>query len=490
MVGRKYLIFFALLLVACSSHTAKNDADAVTPDGGDVVDVGTDDFIFIEADEIISDADIPVGCPSLKYYANVKAAGFPFKDGNGKITFCRPGCDTPTENDPQCVKNLWTWINWKRYQEYATGVDTLRECYPWPCELPDMKARRNLHECDRNLASQEYIADMGALYDLKLYKNTVGILMTNPHASKAMTYDVTKDAYTSIAHSGHGVGFHYDRFVFYTTYEDYVNSDTGYGNTYIATAKKNGADYKYEVIYDDAEHMAQFNRPPFVGGKWVLLNVDHAGQGKIEVLYAKVDEWVWHPLKPGQVYEGNIVDNRLTFITDQRQIFVCDLDKLPFDPEKECMRVDRGGETAYQPRLNEENKNQMVYFNAVGDPNMTLVDLSGEKPVYSSLPFTISEPQSTGAYPHQFKGNLILYDEAYMPLDNSRMDYKACFYRVDTKKNYCPTKYTDPFLNRYDMGFNSFDGNYQLWKTPAGTIPVVRDIACYCEKEGVCPFEE
>ncbi|HSA33570.1 MAG TPA: hypothetical protein P5077_07585, partial [bacterium] len=395
----------------------------MTPDGGDVVDVGTDDFIFIEADEIISDADIPVGCPSLKYYANVKAAGFPFKDGNGKITFCRPGCDTPTENDPQCVKNLWTWINWKRYQEYATGVDTLRECYPWPCELPDMKARRNLHECDRNLASQEYIADMGALYDLKLYKNTVGILMTNPHASKAMTYDVTKDAYTSIAHSGHGVGFHYDRFVFYTTYEDYVNSDTGYGNTYIATAKKNGADYKYEVIYDDAEHMAQFNRPPFVGGKWVLLNVDHAGQGKIEVLYAKVDEWVWHPLKPGQVYEGNIVDNRLTFITDQRQIFVCDLDKLPFDPEKECMRVDRGGETAYQPRLNEENKNQMVYFNAVGDPNMTLVDLSGEKPVYSSLPFTISEPQSTGAYPHQFKGNLILYDEAYMPLDNSRMDY-------------------------------------------------------------------
>jgi len=313
--------------------------------------------------------------------------------------------------------------------------------------------------------------------------------MTNPHASKAMAYDVTKDAYSSIAHSGHGVGYHYDRFVFYTTYEDYVNSDTGYGNTYIVTAKRTGSDYKYEVIYDDPEHMAQFSRPPLVGEKWVILNVLHEGQQMMEVVYAKVDEWVWRDLKVGQVGEGNIVGDRAVFIAAQKKIFSCDLDKLPFDPEKECLRIDRVGETAFMPRLNEENKDQLVYFSGVGEYGITLVDLSGEKPQYTLLSVSSSEQQPMGVYPEQFKGDLILYNDKFSPVGTSTEDYKACFYRVDTKKNYCPTKVNKPATNRYDMGFNSFDGNYQLWKTPAGTIAVVRDIACYCEKEGICPFE-
>ena len=93
-----------------------------------------------------------------------------------------------------------------------------------------------------------------------------------------------------------------------------------------------------------------------------------------------------------------------------------------------------------------------------------------------------------GMGPEQFKGNAILYTEAFMPTNSSRQDYKACIYRTDTKKQHCPTK--PSFLDgRYDMGFNSFDGNYQLWKAPASINARFRDISCYCTKEGICPFE-
>ena len=447
------------------------------------------DTVADSPDDAVTDTDTPVGCPSLKYYANVKAAGFPLKDKDGKITFCRPGCDTPTENDPQCTRNLWEWVNWGRYQEYEQGKSDYVECYPWPCVLPGLRAREYTHECDKNITTNSYAVSMAALFDLKIQNGLVGTFMmgssTDQYASHRMnTYDPVRDEFASVGYAFDGA-FAYDRFIFVSGFENWTKE---VGTLYALSAKKVLGGYKYETIYYDDEK-TQFSRSPLIGEKWVVLNLLHRDTTLIEVVYAKVDEWNWRKLRRNKIYEGNIVDNRVTFIDDSRQVFVCDLDKLPFDPEKECLRIDRGGEMAYQPRLNEENKNQLVYFNAADDSNMTLVDLSGEKPAYSSLPFTISEPQSTGAYPHQFKGNLILYDEAFMPLDNSRLDYKACFYRIDKQKNYCPSKYTKPSTSRYDMGFNSFDGNYQLWKTPSGTIAAVRDIACYCEKEGACPFE-
>ncbi len=34
------------------------------------------------------------------------------------------------------------------------------------------------------------------------------------------------------------------------------------------------------------------------------------------------------------------------------------------------------------------------------------------------------------------------------------------------------------------MGFGTFDGDYMLWKIPAGTIPAIRDIKCWCKETG------
>ncbi|HNT28612.1 MAG TPA: hypothetical protein PKH10_10610, partial [bacterium] len=490
---------------ACNLHTAKNDADTVTADDdmshmeGDTLTsddaaVSNDETI----DEVLSDNDAVV-CPDLKVYENVKAAGFPFKDGNGKITFCRPGCDAPTENDPQCTRNLWDWMNWYHYKQYLAGTNTLggsynyKECYPWPCVLPELKSVALTHSpCDRDVTpGADLSADRGTLYDLRVENGMVGGEMKNGGVNtRTLFYDIEKDEFISIASSGTSTGYRAGRLIFYSTANDVMRyPEEGLGNTYIFSAKKTGMGYRYEVIYDDEQHQADFSRPPLVGEKWVVLNIRHRATGSYEVLYSKVDEWTWHSLTYSKVYEGNVVDNYLAFINDNREVYVCDLDKLPYNPAKECIRIDREGEKAYQPRLNEENKNQLVYFAGVGEYGITFVDLSNRTPQYTLLPITPSDPQPLGTYPHQFKGNLILYSELFLPPNEEiREDFKACFYRLDTKKQYCPK--TPAFEDgRYDMGFNSFDGNYQLWKAPASINARFRDIACYCEKEGICPFE-
>ncbi len=434
-------------------------------------------------------------CPDLRVYENVKKAGFPFKDRNGKITFCRPGCDTPTENDPQCVRNIMEWQNWRHYSDYLSGKNGIGynypECYPWPCVLPGVKAQKiSYSPCDRDLTSAAFQADMGTLYDLRVEKEHIGIEMYNAVSMRTLLYSIEKDEFMVISASGTSSGYKNERFIFYlTTNDPNIYRDEGLGLSYILSAKKTATGYRYEVIYDDEEHMAWFSRPPLVGDQWVVLNVEHRATGKNEVVYSKVDEWNWRPLIYSKVYEGNVVNNYLTFINSNREIYVCDLEKLPYDPAKECIRIDRDGENPYRPRLNEENKNQLVYSTGVNGFVLTLVDISKNPPVYEDISITPSDPQSILVGAEQWKGNVLLYVETFMPPnETTRKDYKACFYRIDTKKQYCPT--TPSFKDgRYDMGFNSFDGNYQLWKAPASINARFRDIQCYCAKEGVCPFE-
>ena len=490
-------LFLSLMLsmVACKQETPKNDADTVTADDdmshmeGDTL---TSDDAAVSNDETIDDVlsdNDTVNCPDLKVYENVKASGFPLKDKDGKITFCRPECDTPTENDPQCVRNLWEWRNWQRYQKYKNGTTSYKECYPWPCVLPEMNAYPiSYSECDRDLTISGYSASSGVLYDLRLEKDWIGIEMESTDSFQVIHYDIKKDLYTNVAPNGHALGYRNERFFFYVVFNDYY-TEGEVGFSYILSAKKTTTGYRYEVIYDDEQHQAYFSRPPLVGDKWVVLNVKHRTTGATEVVYSKVDEWKWHPLTYSKVYEGNVVDNRVTFINDNHEIYVCDLDKFPYNPAKDCTRIDRTGEIPSNPRMNEQNKDQLVYYAGVGAYGMTLVDISGTTPAYSLISITPSDPQTMVMGPTQFKGDLILYTEAFMPPnEETREDFKACFYRIDTKKQYCPTKasFKD---GRYDMGFNSFDGNYQLWKAPASINARFRDIACYCEKEGVCPFE-
>ncbi len=434
--------------------------------------------------------DIDELCPDLKVYENVKAAGFPLKDANGKITFCRPGCDTPTDNDPQCARNLWEWVNWGRYQEYKKGTATYKECYPWPCEMPDMKAETvSYSECDKMLSAGGYNSSAAELYTLKIQNGIAGLLMmgasTDDYAShRMMAYDVQKDAFNTVAYSLEG-NHGYGNFIYVSGSEHW--SKLPLEKTYIMASTQKAQGYRQEVIYDDEQHQAQFSRPPFVGEKWIVLNIEHRSNNTLEVKYAKMDEWIWHDLNRQKVYEGSVAGDHLTFIDTYLNIYVCDLTKLPYNPETDCLRIDRDGESVNDPRLNEENPNELVYHD-LNKMVMIHVDISSGIPVYSELSYTMTETISYGAYPDQFKGNIVLYSEIFYN-ETAGKDIKACFYRLDTKKQYCPTKVTDPRVGRYYMVYNSFDDKYLLWKTPLAPLAYIRDLACYCEKEGICPFE-
>ena len=138
---RSFLIVLGLFfLVSCSSSGSSNDSDTVSDADRDTQEPPTvvDEDADKDTDPVDdpdktpdadqdNDSDTPetVECLDLRYNENTIKTPFPFKDANGKPTFCRPGCDTPTENDPQCVRNIWEWDNWEEYQDYLKAQEKI-----------------------------------------------------------------------------------------------------------------------------------------------------------------------------------------------------------------------------------------------------------------------------------------------------------------------------------------------------------------------------
>ena len=308
-----------------------------------------------------------------------------------------------------------------------------------------------------------------------------------PH--RAIEYNVEKDEYKTVAYAPHATGYNYNRFIFYSSSDNILadDFDKEFDHTHVFSAKEiENGDYKFEMIYTSPDHREWFARPPFVGENWVVIQMKHRDTNELKVLYSKVDEWSWIEYKgDSKLHEGNIVGDKLSYMNYNREVYVCDLSKSPVE-KSDCRRIDRPEEVVFSPRLDEENTD-LLYYQDSGKSYITRVDLKEEIPVYSELPTQASEEKTTGYDPMQIKGNMIHYNESFM--NGSRLDYKACFYNINKKKSYCPHTVIRESLGRYDMGFNSWDGKYQLWKTPSGTFSGLRDMECYCKEEGVCPFE-
>ncbi|RLC26870.1 MAG: hypothetical protein DRH37_11360, partial [Deltaproteobacteria bacterium] len=389
----------------------------------------------------------------------------------------------------QCVRNIWDWNNWGVYQTYLNDEEkkTSPECYPWPCIITEMKASHTnmKSSCDRFLAVNNYGSSMGTISDLRVSEGIAGIEMggyvSGYNSSRAMAYHIEKDAFEPVGYSGAYTGFNYGRFIFVTANGD-LSSET-HTQMYIISAKRESdSRWRYEVIYDDEQHMADLSRPPFVGKEWVLIQVHHRTTGKYEVFYSKVDSWKWTQFGLPKVYEGNISGNKLSFIAGDREIFVCDLDKLPRELS-DCTKINREGELGHGPRLDHNNPNRLIY-NVYGEPKFVEVDLSVTPYKYTEHTIQSSEKDLLGFEPSDFRDGTVLYDEMFATSGGS-WDHKSCFYNIEQNKSYCPT--VSPWTNSvmYEMGFGSFDGQYQLWKTPAGTVPAIRDIKCWCEEEGL-----
>lgn len=492
------LIIFSLIVfwscTSCNSNDSKNDPDSISdkdsvdtdvqdaaPDEKTDPDVTSDN----ETPDVDEDVDTTVPCLDLKIQANVIKTGFPFKDKNGKPTFCRPGCnDIPTETDPQCVRNIWEWDNWEKYQKYLEAEKKdpeqkeERECYPWPCKLPDMKGSTGgslKSECDRRLSIDGYTSTMGAVWTHGMSDGVAGMYMSG---SSAIEYNPEEDSFIKIGKANGKLSFNKKRYVT-SVFESFAPDNPDYKSFVVSVLRKDGK-YYYELIYDNKDHNAFMGNPSFAGDEWVLIQICEGSSGPCDVKYAKAGVWEWHSLGLGTVYEGNIVGDRLTFMTPDetadRQIYYCDLSKYP-KSYKECAKATRKNgsgqyEKGHSPRIDEDNKNRLIYYFWSDDEELKLIEVSyadQNNPAYNEIVI------DRYMQPSKVKGNLMMFT------GNKGYGLMSCYYRFDKKKLYCPE--SDEM-----MEFGIFDGKWHLWRD---SIDVrIRDWDCYCEETGICPFEE
>ncbi len=507
----KLLIFIFTMLMSCTACNSNGqnhdshdspDLDHDSHDLHDEQDYDTQDNDDPDEtpDEVpdVPDEEVVVECLDLRDNKNTVKTPFPFKDKNGRSTFCRPGCDTPTENDPQCVRNIWEWDNWEKYQEYlaAQKADpeqtSKRECYPWPCKLPDMKANANLEsfnsKCDRWLTVNNYSPSMGVIWSHGMSDGVAGMNMGYSGRSIAVEYDPEKDEYIHLGKARGQFSFSENRYVVYVNDRD--PAAPGAKNFIISIERRDG-EYYYELIHDDMYLL----RPSFSGKKWVFIQgkVSESGSNA-EVQYAKAGDWEWHNIEGIMNYagEGNIVGDHLTFITDDRDIYYCDLRKYP-GHINDCVRINRhvsSGTTVYEkghsPRIDAENEKRLVY-NVFRENRFVEVNLTDvENPVYSE--YEIEKNKETG-YTWQLetvRGSKAVYAEMFTELND--IDSIACFYRFDKKKVYCPKEDIFSTDSRNIMGYNTFWGKWHLWKRIGRPSAVIRDLECYCEETGICPL--
>ena len=490
----------ASILISCSSSKSENDADVMPNTDSDSQSPEiVDDSEGMPDQDADSDTVEKVECLDLRYNENTIKTPFPFKDANGKPTFCRPGCDTPTENDPQCVRNIWDWENWAEQQAYLKeqakdpNQTKERSCYPWPCKLPDMHAKTKaelstfVSSCDRLLTVNEFSVTMGTVWSNGMYDGVVGIEMGH-HFYVILEYDPEKDEYMTLGHNRF-LAFNEGRYIV----EVYDRVPGDYPNNYkvfTVSVLRTADGYFYELIRNNYEHRDKFLRPPFAGKNWALLRLD---SGK--TIYAHSKDWEWHELSGINNYagEGNIVGDHLTFITNNRELYYCDLRKYPKHID-ECFKLNRKEESGveelgHSPRIDIENEYRVVY-NIHGQPKFVEVDLQDlDNPIYTEYVIEKKYETSWGWEIDMLKGNRISYSD-FFTLSAGTVDDIGCFYRFDKQKTYCQTDHTFTTYSGDElMGYNVFWGKWHLWKRTTRPTAVMRDWECYCNETGICPLE-
>ncbi len=493
--GVRWTLLATLFLsfAACTSHTAKNDADTVkgdadapVADDAAVVDDAIDDAILVEADELLTDAD-NVDCPPLI------EAKFPYYREDDTIHFCRP-CDTPTEKDPQCMRNLWEEQNKKLAKDYPEY-----DCYPYPCEMSNLKPMTKadvdkeypsfaIHECDLMLVSLDWYHDgtHGAVKHWNLSGGIVGFQLTPVTISppdymtgrKAFAYDIKKKSYLALGPLATGM-LSYQQGNMLAISMDFRTLDLGNTYRYI---NYYGTDGSYRVVYPKPVYFLAYT--PANNENWVFANIQETENGPYRMMYAKVGEWKWISLGEGMGYYPDLQGNLLG-VGDDTQGYVCDLSKAP-QSLSACSRVARDNETAYVITFDKETAGVFVYSSNVNRA-ITRVDMRGAAPVYEDIVTDFSpEIEAVGGYslvPRTLRGNTLLYTE----VGGDGSTARACFYRLDTKKRYCMKMIEKD--NVYKYGYGEFEGKWLLYQRHASTPLVLSDMDCYCEKEGVCPFE-
>jgi hypothetical protein len=512
------MLFIALFFfVSCSPSHSSADSDILpdsdTDDTETIADDDTDseeDSDFIDDSEATPDHNedqnnVP-DADSDECYPSLSQAAFPYYDKDGKITFCRPDCDTPTADDPICIGNLWDEQNdalCHEYPEYA--------CCGTPCVLESLKPMTKeendkvmvddngkimlaMHKCDLKISRWFNDGSLGVVKSWNLSDGKIGFHMypiqLNPEkwsvGRKYFTYDIASQKYSLIIPARHQEQAYYKgkRLALISDKRSY---DLNNENIFLAYISDDG---KVEIVYD--KKVKSISYEPALNEKWAFVNlVDNSGK---RMLYAKVGEWKWTSLGAGLGWFPSLVGNTLSFVDDNVNGWICDLSKKPQKLE-DCLKFNQEGEQTEYLYFDKENENRFVYYDTF-KRKIVFVERNGDKFERKDLITEFTEESASKAYsvpPRILRGDLLLYEE--ITTDGAEYGGRLCYYRIDKNKKYCMKKMDDDKSYSdgstiFPYGFAEFEGKWLLYQKRNSMPLILRDMDCYCKEEGICPLEE
>ncbi|MBP5406411.1 hypothetical protein J6Z19_04600 [bacterium] len=513
---RIFYLILLILFVSCSSSKSQNDSDTVPDSDIDTHDSETvDDDSDTQEAEIVDDSDKTQDADqnnisdadSDECYPSLSQAAFPYYDKDGKITFCRPDCDTPTADDPICIGNLWDEQNdalCHEYPEYACcGTPCVMESFK-PMTIDDVVAYDptardfiSMHKCDLLINQMIWVLDGsgGVVKSWNMSDGKIGFQIYPsrlsvekwPVGDKYVTYDIATQKYSFVIPSRHQEQAYFKgkRLALISDKRSYNLNNENIFLAYI------GDDAKVEIVYD--KKVKSISYEPALNEKWAFVNLVEAGSKRM--MYAKVGEWKWTSLGNGVTNHTSLADNYLGIYDENKNGYICDLSKNP-KSFSDCMKINRENERVSIIELNKEDPSEFVFnLNGVGITKAKIKD--GKIVDYQTIIPDFTEETAQNAYtlsPYQLRGNLLLYVEITYK-DGSGSGGRLCYYRLDKNKKYCMKKMEDDKTysdgtTKFPYGFSEFEGKWLLYQTLNSTSLILRDIDCYCEEENVCPFEK
>jgi len=506
-----FIMIFSIF--SCSSGNSEDESEAV-PDSDDTETTADDDTDSEEDFDFIDDSDekpdqdadqnnIP-DTDSDECQPPLSEAPFPYYDKDGKITFCRPGCDMPTEKDPHCVRNLWNEQNEKLCHEYPEY-----SCCGTPCVLESLKpmtkeevdemytvANTAMHKCDLKISPWNLVYDgsNGVVKSWNMNDEKIGFHVYPAQLSpkkwsvgrKYITYDINTQKYSFIipARAQEQAYYKGKRLALISDKRSY---DLNNENIFLAYI---GDDAKVDIVYD--KKVKSISYEPALNEKWAFVNlVDNNGK---RMLYAKIGEWKWTSLGAGLGWFPSLVGDTLSFVDDNVNGWICDLSKRP-QKLTDCLKFNQDGEQTEYLYFDKENENRFVYYDTF-NKKIVLVEKNGEAFKRRDIITEFTEESASKAYsllPRTLRDNILLYEE--VTTNGTESGGRLCYYRIDKNKKYCMKKMEDnkaysDGTTIFPYGFAEFEGKWLLYQKRNSTPLILRDIDCYCREENICPFEE
>ena len=503
----KYLILLVfLLVVSCVENKPQKDADSDTLQT-DVEADETADF----SDEPSTDADETPDIDEDTYCPPLKEAGFPYPRSDGSIHFCRE-CDIPTENDPDCVSNLWKEPNTALCNEHPD-----LDCFGYPCVMEDLTPfyydevveeypTIYLDKCDIMLNANNpkgWQTGMATFKHYNLSDGKVGMVMDHalyatfsedakPANSKAVEFDLDTRKYkVARMSSSNDIMAYYRGTMLNGVSAKGIDSLSAY--KYLVYSDTSG---KMEVAYNEAVRFVTGN--PVINDKWAFMNVEIKNGDPDRMMYAKIGEWKWTVIGEDDLGgDPNIVGDKLAFYDQSFKAYVCDLSKNPKSRD-DCIKLNRDSERIATPIIDQENENLIYYENidTSDDNKIGKVDISKTPFEYEEIDIPGLSAGTRMLPVIQVKGDTILLTNGFKPVNDEAGDPsgdgRVCYYRVSKKKSYCvlPVEHNDGIM-AYRMAYPEFEDHWLIWQDDTQPVMKLRDMECYCDYHPeLCPFDD